>query len=41
MQDPKEAVYLTKSLERYDRTKILGPIIIEMKGNGNGEIKRE
>ena len=41
MQDPGEAVYLTKSLERYDRTKILEQIIMEMKGNGNDEIKKK
>ena len=41
MQDPGEAVYLTKSLERYDRTKILEQIIMEMKGNGIDEIKKK
>lgn len=41
MQDPGEAVYLTKSLERYDRTKILEQIIMEMKGNGINEIKKK
>ena len=41
MQDTEEAVYLTKSLEIYDRTKILEQMIIEMEGNGNNEIKRQ
>ena len=40
MQDPGEAVYLTKSLERHERTKILEQIIMEMKVNGNDEIKK-